>query len=85
MNRFRNNLYTLETVVFRNHRHQYIQNEDGTLFSGQHKTKILPQDLPEWYVYGRFYKRFGARFAMPLDETLICRPQWLASFRSTSM
>lgn len=59
MNRFRSNLYTIETIVFREHRHQYIRNDDGTLFSGQHKTKILPQDLPEWYVYGRFYKCFG--------------------------
>ena len=36
-----------------------VQNEDGTLFSGPFKTKIKPEDLPEWYLYGRYYKRFG--------------------------
>lgn len=59
MNRFKNNLYTIEDIVFRNHQHVYIRNEDGALFSGRYKTKIQPEDLPEWYVYGRFYKRFG--------------------------
>ena len=35
------------------------ENEDGTLFSGHYKTKIRPEDLPEWYLYGRFYKQWG--------------------------
>ena len=36
-----------------------ISNDDGTLFSGCFKTKIRPTDLPEWYLYGRYYKRWG--------------------------
>lgn len=70
MKRFCSNLYTIETIVFRDHRYQYIRNEDGTLFSGQHKTKILPQDLPEWYVYGRFYKCFGYLSAKGITDLL---------------
>lgn len=59
MNRFKRNLYSVEAIVFRNRHHRYITSDDGTLFYGQYRTKILPQDLPEWYVYGRYYKRFG--------------------------
>ena len=29
------------------------------MFSGHHRTKIKPEDLPEWYLFGRYYKRFG--------------------------
>jgi predicted metal-dependent hydrolase len=37
-----------------------IHDPDGYLFSGMyHPTKILPEDLPEWYVYGYMYKRHG--------------------------
>lgn len=32
----------------------------GYLFAGgRYRTKILPADLPEWYVYGYLYKRHG--------------------------
>ena len=58
-NRFKKNLYTREIRVFRNHHHCIIEGEDGTLFSGHHKTKILAQDLPDWYIYGRYYKCWG--------------------------
>ncbi len=36
-----------------------ISSEDGSLFSDVFPTKIFPEDLPEWYIYGRYYKRFG--------------------------
>ena len=57
--RFKNTLYTVEDIKFRNRHWQYVRSEDGTLFSGPYRTKIKPEDLPEWYVYGRYYKRFG--------------------------
>lgn len=59
MSRFRNNLYTIEAIVFRDHAHRYIRSNDGTLFSNNRKTKILAAELPEWYVFGRYHKRFG--------------------------
>ena len=35
-------------------------NPNGELFSqGRYPTKILPSDLPEWYVYGYMYKHHG--------------------------
>lgn len=57
--KLRNNLYTTQKLSRVNGQLKYITNEDGTLFSGPYKTKIMPEDLPEWYIYGRYYKRFG--------------------------
>ena len=58
-NRFKNTLYTIEDIKRVGDHFRYVTNEDGTLFSGHYRTKIKPEDLPEWYLYGRFYKRFG--------------------------
>ena len=59
MSRFKSNLYTVERRVWKNHELHLIQNGDFTLFSGHHKTKIVEEDLPEWYVFGRYYKMWG--------------------------
>ena len=60
MKKFRSNLYTKEKIVLRDYRHQYIEDENGYLFAhGIYPTKIRTENLPEWYVYGRYYKRFG--------------------------
>ena len=58
-NRFRNRLYTEEDIKMVDGHLRYVTNEDGTLFSGRYKTKIKPEDLPEWYLHGRYYKRWG--------------------------
>jgi len=58
-NRFKHTLYTIEDIKYIDGQHRYVRNEDGTLFSGPYRTKIKPEDLPEWYLYGRYYKRFG--------------------------
>lgn len=57
--RFKNTLYTVEDIKRVGGHFRYVTNEDGTLFSGHYRTKIKPDDLPEWYLYGRYYKRFG--------------------------
>ena len=44
MSRFKSNLYTIERRVWRNHKLCWIQNDDFTLFSGHHKTKIKEED-----------------------------------------
>ncbi len=58
-NRFKNTLYTIENNKRIGSHLRYVTNEDGTLFSGHYRTKIKPEDLPEWYLYGRYYKWFG--------------------------
>ena len=57
--KFNSNLYFAEKMVWRDHYRWYIKPEDGTLYSGCYPTKIKPEDLPDWYVYGRYYKRWG--------------------------
>lgn len=57
--RFTNKLYTTEIRVFRDHQFHIVESDDGTLFSKHYRTKILPEDLPEWYVFGRYYKLWG--------------------------
>lgn len=59
MKRLKNTLYTVEDIVHKDGHWKYIKSADGTLFSGRYHTKIKPEDLPEWYIYGRYYKRFG--------------------------
>jgi len=69
-NRFKNNLYTAEDIKLVDGHLQYVSNEDGTLFSGRYKTKIKPEDLPEWYLYGRYYRRFGYMSAKGITDML---------------
>ena len=57
--RFKNTLYTIEDFKCVGGHLRYVTNEDGTLFSGHYRTKIKPEDLPEWYLHGRYYKRWG--------------------------
>lgn len=59
MKRLNNTLYYCEKIAYIDRKLCYIQNADGYLFSGRYKTKILPKDLPEWYLYGRYYKSWG--------------------------
>jgi len=55
-----------------------IESPEGYLLSPgkyrTYKTKILPTDLPEWYVYGYFYKRHGYMSAKGV-KYLAYRPQ----------
>lgn len=57
--RLNNTSYMLAIFKFVDGKWMLVSNEDGTLFSGHHKTKIRPTDLPEWYLYGRYYKSWG--------------------------
>ena len=67
-NRFKNTLYTIEDIKYIDGQHSYVRNDDGTLFSGPYRTKIKPEDLPEWYLYGRYYKRFGYMSAKGITD-----------------
>ena len=60
MKRFRSNLYTVQKIVCSEGRHIHVEDKDGYLFAQAiYPTKIKAEDLPEWYVYGRYYKCFG--------------------------
>jgi len=68
--RFKNHLYTKEILVFKNNNWRYVENADGTLFSGHHRTKILAENLPAWYIYGRYYKCWGYLSAKGITDLL---------------
>lgn len=54
--------YMKSKLVFKKGKNGLTVESDpqGYLFSeGKYRTKILPEDLPEWYVYGYLYKRYG--------------------------
>ena len=57
--RLNNKLYTHTILAFEKGKFYAKSNSDGSLFSGRHKTKIYPSDLPEWYLYGRYYRMWG--------------------------
>ena len=57
--RFKRTLYMLTRFKIIDGHICTIANADGTLFSGRYKPKMHPTDLPEWYLYGRYYKRWG--------------------------
>lgn len=67
---FENPLYTIGIRVFKDHHPRYIESNVGTLFSGHHRTKILAQDLPEWYIYGRYYKYWGYMSTKGISDLL---------------
>ena len=54
------NLYTLTKSRWDKGQFVFVEGKDGTLFSqGTYPTKVTVGDLPDWYVYGRYYKHFG--------------------------
>lgn len=80
MNRFKSNLYTVERRVLKNHELQLIRNEDFTLFSGHHRTKIAEEELPEWYVFGRYYKMWGFLSTKGITDLRYVPNLWINHF-----
>lgn len=74
-----NNLYFAEQIVWNGGR-WYKKNSDGALFSGVYKTKIYPEDLPEWYLFGRYYKRFGYMSTKGIKDMVYKPSKWSNHF-----
>lgn len=52
--------YCTEDIRKVNGERRYVSDPNGYLYSkAKYSTKIKAEDLPEWYIYGRYYKRFG--------------------------
>lgn len=57
MKKFNSVSYYDEKYVFKNRKYIKVKSTDGYLFTKDgYRTKIKPEDLPEWYVYGYFHK-----------------------------
>jgi len=54
-------IYHIEKILYdKDNGFYYYKNPDGYLFSNFiYQTKIKPEDLPDWYIFGRYYKRWG--------------------------
>lgn len=58
--RVRGHLYFLHTFKYIKGDFRRVESADGTLLSKNYgRTKLYASELPEWFVYGRYYKRFG--------------------------
>lgn len=56
MKRIKSNFYSVGVCKYKN----CYSTEDKTLYSyGIYKTKLKRSDLPEWYIYGIYYKHYG--------------------------
>lgn len=80
MSRFKRNFYSVERFVWENHKMYCLSNEDGTLFAGSHKTKIYEEDLPEWYVFGRYYKKWGFFSTKGITDLVYIPNLWINHF-----
>lgn len=71
MSQVKQNLYTYEDYRYKNKCWRRVTLPDGYLYSkGRYPTKLRERDLPEWYVYGRYYKRFGYLSAKGITDML---------------
>ena len=60
MKKFNSVWYSIEDIRWVNKERRYVSDKNGYLYSNaKYNTKIKSEDLPEWYIYGRYYKRFG--------------------------
>ena len=60
MKRLSSKWYSVEDIRWKEKEWRYVTDENGYLYSkARYNTKIKPEDLPKWYIEGRYYKRFG--------------------------
>ena len=74
--RINSHLYMESKIKFVKREFTVERDIDGYLYSdGRYLTKILPSDLPKWYVYGYLYKRHGYLSAKGVKH-LIYQPNY---------
>ena len=78
--RFKANIYFIEKLKRVGNVVKSVENEDGTLYSGWYKTKICADDLPDWYIYGIYYKRRGFMSAKGIVDMVYCHNRYCDSF-----
>ena len=81
MKKIRKNLYTLQKIVYKDHQLQYVEDENGYLFSDKrYPTKIRSEDLPEWFVYGIYYRCLGYMSAKGVVDLKYVPNLWINHF-----
>ena len=58
--RINSKIYHISKILYdKDNGFYYYKNPDGYLFSNFiYQTKIKPEDLPDWYIFGRYYKGY---------------------------
>ncbi|AIZ56893.1 hypothetical protein Mpt1_c10210 [Candidatus Methanoplasma termitum] len=70
-NRFKAKLYLDSEYIFTEDDRYAPSDPMGRLYSeGRYWTKMRPEDLPEWYVKGRIYRRYGSLSALGVKHLL---------------
>lgn len=58
--RIRQVLYTEQKIARKDGRLQYVKDPDGYLYANMiYPSKMKAEDLPEWFVHGRYYRCWG--------------------------
>lgn len=58
--RLNSHLYTETKIVYKNNGLEYVYGENDTLFSNMvYPTKIVKEDLPKYFIKGRYYRNIG--------------------------
>jgi hypothetical protein len=80
--RFRSTLYMESKIKWVKRDLVVERDPEGYLYAdGRYRTKILPEELPDWYVYGYLYKRHGYLCAKGVKQ-LIYKPNYLITNHS---
>lgn len=79
--RIRQILYSEQKLVRKDNRLQYIENPDGYLYADMiYPTKIKAEDLPEWFIYGRYYRCWGYLSAKGVADLKYIPNLWINHF-----
>ena len=78
--RFKARIYFVEKFKKVDNTLKLITSADRTLYSGNYKTKILADDLPDWYIGGIYYKRKGYMSAKGIIDMVYCPSRYCDSF-----
>ncbi len=81
MKRLNQRLYTIQKIGRVDGELQYIENPDGYLWAqSTYATKIKAEDLPEWFIYGRYYKRWGYLSSKGVTDMVYVPNTWINHF-----
>ena len=81
LKKIKQNYYSQQKIANTNHQLHYVEDENCFLFAnGIYPTKIKPEDLPQWYIYGRYYKCFGYMSAKGVVDLKYVPNLWVNHF-----
>jgi len=81
LKKIRQKYYSQQKIASTNHHLHYVEDGNGFLFANRiYPTKIKPEDLPQWYIYGSYYKCFGYMSAKGVVDLKYVPNLWVNHF-----